>query len=206
MGMSYENLTSLKLDVLKEIGNIGAGNATTALSVMLQTKLEIETPIVKILEFNDIADMVGGADAIVAAVLTRFTGEVSGMTLFIMEMEEAKNMVSVMLNKTYSEDFVEFDHMEKSALKEVGNILMSSYISSISTLTGLEVRSNPPGICVDMAGAVLSLPISVLGQVGDKALIVDSKFIDNNRPIDGFIMFVADDVSLDSMFEALGIR
>ncbi len=204
--MSYENLTSLKLDVLKEIGNIGAGNATTALSVMLQTKLEIETPIVKILEFNDIADMVGGADAIVAAVLTRFTGEVSGMTLFIMEMEEAKNMVSVMLNKTYSEDFVEFDHMEKSALKEVGNILMSSYISSISTLTGLEVRSNPPGICVDMAGAVLSLPISVLGQVGDKALIVDSKFIDNNRPIDGFIMFVADDVSLDSMFEALGIR
>lgn len=203
--MSYDNLTSLKLDVLKEIGNIGAGNATTALSVLLQSRLEIETPIVKVLEFNEIADMVGGADAIVAAVLTRFTGEVSGMTLFIMELEEAKNMVSVMLNKTYPEDFVEFDHMDKSALKEVGNILMSSYISSISTLTGLEVRTNPPGICVDMAGAVLSLPISVLGQIGDKALIIDSKFMDNNRPIDGFIMFVADDVSLDSIFEALGI-
>lgn len=203
--MSYDNLTSLKLDVLKEIGNIGAGNATTALSVLLQSRLEIETPIVKVLEFNEIADMVGGADAIVAAVLTRFTGEVSGMTLFIMELEEAKNMVSVMLNKTYPEDFVEFDHMDKSALKEVGNILMSSYISSISTLTGLEVWTNPPGICVDMAGAVLSLPISVLGQIGDKALIIDSKFIDNNRPIDGFIMFVADDVSLDSIFEALGI-
>ncbi|MCM1178723.1 MAG: chemotaxis protein CheC [Clostridium sp.] len=203
--MSYDNLTSMKLDVLKEIGNIGVGNATTALSVMLQSNLAMETPVVRILEFNEVADIIGGADSIVAAVLTHFTGEVSGMTLFIMQVEEAKNMVSVMLNKTYPEDFVEFDHMDESALKEVGNILMSSYVSSISTLTGLEVRTDPPGICVDMAGAVLSLPISVLGQVGDKALIIDSKFVDNNRPIDGFIMFVADDVSFDRIFEALGI-
>lgn len=204
--MSFDNLTSSKLDVLKEIGNIGAGNAATALSVMLHSRLELETPVVKVLPFNDIADMVGGADTIVAAVLTRFTGEVSGMTLFIMELEEAKNLVSNMLGRTFPPDFVQFDHMDKSALKEVGNILMSSYISSIGTLTGLEVRSNPPEICVDMAGAVLSLPISILGQIGDKALIIDSRFVDNDKPIDGFIMFMADDVSLDTIFEALGIR
>lgn len=203
--MSYENLSNARLDVLKEIGNIGAGNAATALSVLLHSRLGMETPIVKVLEFNDIADMVGGADMVVSAVLTRFTGEVSGLTLFILEMEEAKNMVSVMLNKVFPDDFVEFDHMDKSALKEVGNILMSSYISSISTLTGLEVKTNPPEICVDMAGAVLSMPISLLGQVGDKAFVIDSKFIDDERKIEGIILFVADDASLDSIFEALGI-
>ena len=203
--MSYENLSNARLDVLKEIGNIGAGNAATALSVLLHSRLGMETPIVKVLEYNDIADMVGGADMVVSAVLTRFTGEVSGLTLFILEMEEAKNMVSVMLNKVFPDDFVEFDHMDKSALKEVGNILMSSYISSISTLTGLEVKTNPPEICVDMAGAVLSMPISLLGQVGDKAFVIDSKFIDDERKIEGIILFVADDASLDSIFEALGI-
>ena len=203
--MSYENLSNARLDVLKEIGNIGAGNAATALSVLLHSRLGMETPIVKVLEFNDIADMVGGADMVVSAVLTRFTGEVSGLTLFILEMEEAKNMVSVMLNKVFPDDFVEFDHMDKSALKEVGNILMSSYISSISTLTGLEVKTNPPEICVDMGGAVLSMPISLLGQVGDKAFVIDSKFIDDERKIEGIILFVADDASLDSIFEALGI-
>jgi chemotaxis protein CheC len=120
-------------------------------------------------------------------------------------MEEAKNLASTMLQKTYPEDFKEFDHMDKSALKEVGNILMSSYISSIGALTGLEVKTDPPEICVDMAGSILSLPISVLGQVGDKAIIIDSRFMDNNRPIDGFILFVADDESFSNMFEALGI-
>lgn len=203
--MLYDNLSSTRMDVLREIGNIGAGNAATALSVLLQSKLEMETPVVKILEFNDIAALVGGADTVVSAVLTHFTGQVNGMTLFIMEVEESKNLASVMLGKTFSDDFTEFDHMDKSVLKEVGNILMSSYVSSISTLTGLEVKTEPPEICVDMAGAVLSLPISMLGQVGDKALIIDSKFIDNNRPIDGFIMFVSDEESFDSIFNALGI-
>lgn len=203
--MSYENLTSERLDVLREVGNIGAGNAATALSVLLDSRLDMDIPIVKILEFDDIADMVGGADTVVSAVLTRFTGDVSGMTLFIMQMEETKNLASVMLNKNYPEDYVDFDHMDRSALKEVGNILMSSYISSVSTLTGLDIRTSPPDICVDMVGSVLSLPISVLGQIGDKALIIDSKFNDDNRPIDGFILFVADEISFINIFEALGI-
>jgi chemotaxis protein CheC len=203
--MIYDELTSAKIDVLRELGNIGAGSATTALSVLLDSKLTMDTPVVKVLDFDDIADMVGGPDVVVATVLTRFTGEVNGMTLFILELEEAKNLSATMLHKSYGEDFKEFDYMDRSTLKEVGNILMSSYISSIGTLTGLSIKTNPPEICVDMVGAILSLPISVLGQVGDKALIIDSRFMDDNRPIDGFIMFVADDESFSNMFEALGI-
>ncbi len=204
--MANHELTSMKLDILKEIGNIGAGNATTAHSVMLNSNLRMEVPVVKFLDFNEIPDMVGGPETIVAAVLTHFTGELQGMTLFILELEEAKNLAGTMLSKTYPEDFKEFDHMDKSALKEVGNILMSSYISSIGTLTNLQIRTEPPAICVDMAGAVLSLPISELGQVSDQALIIDSKFLDNQRPINGFLMFVTDEMSSEHIFESLGIR
>lgn len=204
--MAYEELNSMKLDVLREIGNIGSGNATTALSVMLNSNLRMEMPVVKVLEFNEIPDLVGGADTIVAAVLTHFKGEMNGMTLFILEMEEAKNLLSAMLGKDYADDFNDFDHMDKSTLKEVGNILMSSYISSISTLTNFKLRTEPPAICVDMAAAVLSMPISELGQIDDKALIIDSRFLDNERPINGFFMFVSDEESFNRIFEALGIR
>lgn len=107
--------------------------------------------------------------------------------------------------KTYPEDYTDFDSMDKSALKEVGNILMSSYISSISTLTNLKLRTEPPAISIDMAGAVLSLPISELGQIGDRALIIDSKFLDNDKPINGFLMLVTDEESFDHIFESLGI-
>lgn len=203
--MENSELTSMKLDVLREIGNIGAGNATTALSVMLNSNLRMEVPVVKVLDFNEIPELVGGADTLVAAVLTRFNGEVSGMTLFILELEEAKNLAGTMLMKTYPEDYTDFDSMDKSALKEVGNILMSSYISSISTLTNLKLRTEPPAISIDMAGAVLSLPISELGQIGDRALIIDSKFLDNNKPINGFLMLVTDEESFDHIFESLGI-
>ncbi len=203
--MKDQELTSMKLDVLREIGNIGAGNATTALSVMLNSGLRVEVPVVKVLKFDEIADMIGGPDTVVAAVLTHFTGEVSGMTLFVLELEEAKNLAGTMLNKAYADDFTTFDHMDKSALKEIGNILMSSYISSISTLTNLKLSIAPPAICVDMAGSVLSLPISELGQVGDKALIIDSKFLDNERPINGFLLFVTDEMSYEHIFRTLGI-
>ncbi len=200
-----EELTSMKLDVLREIGNIGAGNATTALSVMLNSNLRMEAPVVKILDFDGIPELIGGADTVVAAVLTRFSGEVSGMMLFILAIEEAKNLAGTMLGRSYSDDFEGFDHMDKSALKEVGNILMSSYINSIGTLTNLKFRTDPPAICVDMAGSVLSMPISQLGQVGDKALVIDSKFLDNERPINGFLMLSTDEVSYQKIFESLGI-
>lgn len=203
--MGHGELTSMKIDILREIGNIGAGNATTALSVMLKSNLRVEIPVVEILGFNELSDLVGGADTVVTAVLTHFTGEVSGMTMFILEMEEAKNLAGTMLNKTYPKDFREFDQMDKSALVEVGNILMSSYISSIGTLTNLKLNIVPPAICVDMVGAVLSMPISELGQVGDQAMIIDSKFLDNERPINGFLLFVMDEISFENIFEALGI-
>lgn len=203
--MAKHELTNIEVDVLRELGSIGAGNATTSLSVMLNSHLRMEIPVVRFLDFNEIANMIGSASDIVTAVLTHFSGDVNGMILFVLEMEDAKNLAGTMLQRTYEDDAV-FDHMDKSALKEIGNILMSSYLNSISTITNLELRTQPPAISIDMAGAVLSLPISELGQIGDKALVIDSKILDNDEPINGFLLFVSDEESYGKIFEALGIR
>lgn len=202
--MTNHELTSVEVDVLREIGNIGAGNATTALSVLLQSNLKMEIPVVKVLEFDEIAEMVGGPDVIVTTILTHFVGDIHGMTLFVLEATEARNLAGSMLNKTYDDDHI-FDHMDKSALKEVGNILMSSYLSSIETITNLVLHVEPPMICVDYAASVLSLPIIELGQIGDKALIIDSKFLDNDEPINGFLLLVTDEESYQKIFDSLGI-
>lgn len=202
--MTDRELTNEELDVLREIGNIGAGNATTALAVLLHSNLRMEIPVVNILNFDDIAEIIGGPDVIVTAVLTHFTGDIQGMTLFVLEKRDARNLAGTMLGKTYDENH-EFDAMDKSALKEVGNIIMSSYLSSIETLTNLMFNVEPPMICVDMAGSVLSLPIIELGQIGDKALIIDSKILDNNEPINGFLLLVTDEESYGHIIKALGI-
>ncbi len=202
--MAEQKLTKEELDVLREIGNIGAGNATTSLSVLLHSNLRMEMPVVNIMNFDDIAEIIGGPDVIVTAVLTHFSGDIQGMTLFVLEKKDARNLAGTMLGKSYEEEH-DFDHMDKSALKEVGNIIMSSYLSSIETLTNLTFNVEPPMICVDMAGSVLSLPIIELGQIGDKALIIDSKILDNNEPINGFLLMVTDEQSYGNIFKALGI-
>lgn len=202
--MAEQKLTKEELDVLREIGNIGAGNATTSLSVLLHSNLRMEMPVVNIMNFDDIAEIIGGPDVIVTAVLTHFSGDIQGMTLFVLEKKDARNLAGTMLGKSYEEEH-DFYHMDKSALKEVGNIIMSSYLSSIETLTNLTFNVEPPMICVDMAGSVLSLPIIELGQIGDKALIIDSKILDNNEPINGFLLMVTDEQSYGNIFKALGI-
>lgn len=203
--MAYSKLTSEKIEVLREIGNIGAGNATTALSVMLNSNLRMQIPEVKLYEFDELPQLMGGPDTIVTAVLTSFVGDVNGMVFFLLDLEEAKALAGKMLSKTYTDDFIEFDHMDKSVLKEIGNILMSSYVSSLSTLTGLNLRTEPPAISIDMAGAIFDLPISVLGQIDDRALIVDSKFIEDDKLINGFLMFVTDEMSFEKIFKSLGV-
>ncbi|MGN0437942.1 MAG: chemotaxis protein CheC [Lachnospiraceae bacterium] len=203
--MKNGELTKEELDILREIGNIGSGNATTALSVLLNSNLRMEIPTVNILSFDDIADIIGGPDVIVTAVLTHFTGDIQGMTLFVLEKKDARALAGTMQGKEYDEEH-EFDQMDKSALKEVGNIIMSSYLSSIETLTNMNLNVEPPLICVDMAGSVLSLPIIELGQIGDKALIIDSKILDNDDPINGFLLLVTDENSYENIINALGIR
>ena len=200
---NYSDMTDAQYDVLKEIGNIGSGNATTALSEMLHRKIAMRIPDVMLIDISSLADLVGGPENLVVAVMLTFNGDINGMMLFVMEEESAKKIANVVLQQSPSDEH--FSEMELSALMEVGNIIAGSYMSSISTITGLTILSSVPDISHDMAGAVLSVPAIELGKLGDKALMIESNFEQTEDKVDGFFLLVPDLESYNVIMNRVGM-
>ena len=200
---NYNDMTEAQYDVLKEIGNIGSGNATTALSEMLNCKISMRIPDVKLIDIRCLADLVGGAENLVVAVMLTCEGDISGMMLFVMEEASAKKIASLILQQSCRKD--DFNEMELSALMEIGNIIAGAYMSSISTITGLTILSSVPDISHDMAGAVLSVPAIELGKLGDKALMIESNFEQTEDMVDGFFLLVPDMESYNVIMSRVGM-
>lgn len=189
-------------NALTELGNIGAGNATTSLSILLSSQITITPPHVKMYEFNELENFFGGAEATTVAVLSNIEGDIGAMFLFLMKEEDAEQLLKefvrddIILNSDYGMDVV----------REIGNIMIGSYVASLETLSGLKIRYSVPQIITDMAGAILSLPCTVFGQVEDKVLLIDSGFASGEKRIKGFIMMISERNSYDVLLEKLGIE
>ena len=191
-------------DVLKEIGNIGAGNATTALSQLIGNKLDMKVPKVELLEFNNLANMVGGAENIVVGILLGIEGEVDGMMMFMLEQPYAHNLVNRLIGKN-NDTSNEFDEMDLSALSEIGNIIAGAYLSSLATLTNMRITSSIPYMAIDMAGAILSVPAIEFGKIGDKALVIDTEFGDEDLLVEGYFILIPSLNSYDKILSSLGL-
>lgn len=193
------------IDVLKEIGNIGAGNAATSLANMINKKVDMTVPKVNVLDFKDVPEMLGGEEEPVCGIFFKLEGTMEGTIMFVLTLESAKRLLDLLMPGMLGE---EFDEMSLSALKEVGNILSGSYVTSLSGLTGLKVIMSVPSICVDMAGAILSVPAIQFGLVGDKILIIENDFFedDNESPIQGYFFLIPDINSYDTLFKSLGLN
>ena len=140
--ISMEQMTSEYYDVLKEIGNIGAGNATTALAQMLNCKVDMAVPQVKLIEFKELGDMMGGAEQIMAGIYLGVEGDITGSIMFLLKKEAAKHLVNKLMGVDGGTE--EFSEMELSALKEVGNIITGSYLNSLSMMTNLKIYPSVP--------------------------------------------------------------
>ncbi|MBZ4645885.1 MAG: chemotaxis protein CheC [Petroclostridium sp.] len=204
MTMSIEELNALQLDVLKEIGNIGAGNAATALAKLLNKKVDMAVPKVQILEFKRVADLLGGADNLVVGILLNVTGDLNGYIMFTLEQHYAHILVNMLMGKAVG-DTHEFSEMDISALKEIGNILAGSYLSSLSTLTNLNILPSIPDLTIDMAGAILSVPAIEFGKVGDTVLFIETQFIEHDYTVVGNFFLIPDVESYDILLRALGV-
>ena len=170
---NYDELTDMQLDVLREIGNIGAGNAATALATILDEKVEISLPKVRITDFDTAVNALGGAETMTVGVLVNFDGEAHGMIMFLLNMDDAKAIMSILIQEDEESNDGQLSELKLSAIKEIGNILGSSYINSISTMTGLRIHISIPYIAIDMAGALMSVPIIEFGSVGDKVMFIE---------------------------------
>lgn len=200
---TLEKVTENYYDVLKEIGNIGAGNAMTALSEMLQTKVDMQVPQVKLLEFCDVGSLLGGEEQIMVGVFLGVEGDISGSMMFLVEQKSAKHLVNKIMMGMGSEG-EEFTEMELSAMRELGNIITGAYLNSLSTLTNLVIYPTPPELTVDMAGAILSVPAVQFGIFGDKILLIQSRFFDEIE-IDGYFILIPDLESYSKILASLGL-
>lgn len=205
MNDSFENMSSLQFDVLKELGNIGAGNATTALSQLIHDrKIDMRIPNVEMLLFKDLAEIVGGAETTVVGIFLSLEGEIQGSMLFMLEFDAAHYLVNILMGQDESRT-EEFSEMELSALTEIGNIIGGAYLSSISTLTNITVTSSIPYLAIDMAGAILSVPAIEFGKVSDKALLIESQFYENNQAISGYFILIPTMESYAQIMTSLGL-
>ncbi len=203
---SYDaDLDELEFDILKEIGNIGAGNATTALSSMLHAKIDMHVPKVNMLSFKELGEIVGGAETLVAGILLSLSGDVEGMMLFMLEYEAARHLVCQLMGIPQEEENVEFTDMAKSALQEIGNIISGAYLSAISSLTNLTIISSVPYLSIDMAGAILSVPAIEFGKLGDRALLIESQFKDLEVDISGYFILIPTLESNNRILSSLGM-
>ncbi|MDK2836468.1 MAG: chemotaxis protein CheC [Thermosediminibacterales bacterium] len=195
----------LQIDALREIGNIGAGNAATAFAKLLNKKIKMDVPEVNILPFNEIINEIGGADVVVAGVYLRVTGQMRGNILFLLSQMEAFKLIDILLGKPYG--FTQrLDSMGESILLEIGNILSGAYLSSLADFTGLTINSSVPALAMDMAGAVLSIPLAQLGYMGDTALLIETQLIEGEYSVKGHFFLIPDTNSFDPLFDALGVK
>lgn len=200
--MSFQQVTAEYYDVLKELGNIGAGNATTALAQMLQCKVDMQVPQVRLLDFSEVGEVMGGEEQIVAGIYLAVEGDITGSIMFILEQNAGKALISKLMGMPMSEG--EFNEIEISAMKEIGNIITGAYLNSLSQLTNLKMLPSVPDLNIDMLNAILSVPAIEFGIMGDQILLIQTRFTDD-VDLNGYFILLPDLESYSKILSALGL-
>ncbi len=205
--VKIENLTLAQLDALKEIGNIGAGNAATALYQLLGEKVEMEVPKVSVTPIYDVPAFLGGPEVRVVGIYLKVFGTAPGSILFAMPLESAIGLLKALLPKRFESVNIEdgFTEMQESALKEIGNIIAGAYLNALSNVTGLCFIPSIPAIANDMAGAILDSILAVLGTMGDYAVVIETQFKSLKKDIKGTFFLIPDPDSLKNLLQAIGV-
>lgn len=208
--MDSKNLSSFQKDVLREIGNIGAGNATASMSKLINKQVKMEVPSVKIVTINEMMEIIGGPERLIVAIFFRIEGEVTGTVYFVLTIEQANYLVEKMTNGMITNIMKngEEDEAALSVLQEVANILNGSYLSALADFTKLDMRTTIPYLSIDMAAATLVTGLIELSRHTDYAILIDTKIIggDIENNVKGHFLLIPDPDSIPKLFSALGIE
>lgn len=209
--MAYnQKITSLHLDVLKEIGNIGAAHAATALSDLLGKKIDMRVPKVEMVSFNDMMELAGGSENVVVGIFLRIAGDAEGSMFFILPIEQANRFIRRLIHDE-SFDFKKppVSELGLSAMQEMGNILSGSYLSALSDFTNLKIYPTVPGLSVDMFGAIISIGLIELSHVGDNVIVINTSIledgVEDQETVRGHFFLLPDPDSFEAIFKALGV-
>ncbi|MFH1577801.1 MAG: chemotaxis protein CheC [Candidatus Omnitrophota bacterium] len=200
-----KKLSLTQLDLLKEIGTIGAGRAATALAELIAARVEISVPQTSLVSLEQIPDILGGAEQLFFVLDIGFEGDIKGRMFLLFLPKEARRLSSILIGKTPEE--IDFnDDLFKSALKESANILCGSFISALAELTGMRIGSSVPSLAMDMVGAILDFIFIQIAETAEEALYIKTDLKIKGLQFDGFFLFFPYAESLFSIFNALGLK
>lgn len=201
---NYDQLSSLEIDTLREIGSIGTGNAATALSQMMNRPVRITLPEVRIMGYNEAIDWIGGPEEVTAGVLVKMSGDVGGIMLSVQKLE----LVNLVLNSMLGESIKTYDRLtdlEQSALVEIGNIMISTFINALSGLADVKIKVTVPAFAVDMQGAILTVPMAEYGGMSDYLMAIGGNFVLDGKEVPCHLLLSPDLRSLDYLLRKLGV-
>lgn len=201
---NYNELSSMELDTLKEIGSIGTGNAATSLSALIGQEVRIRMPEVRIMGYNEAIEWIGGPEEITAGVLVGMSGQISGIMLSVQQLEFVNLVLESMLGKSV-EDYSQLQELEGSALIEVGNIMISTFINALSGLAGIEIELTVPAFTVDMQGAIMAVPMAEYGGQSDYIMTIGGNFVCGGKEIPCRLLLSPDIRSLNFLLRKLGV-
>ena len=199
------NLSPIQLDALREIGNVGAGNSATALSQIINKRIDMNVPKVALVPIEAVPDLVGGPDTIVVGVFLRVYGRAPGNILFLLPQKSAFYLVDTLMGRAHGTT-TKLDFMYESALMEIGNILSGAYLNAFFNFTHISMLPSIPALAMDMAGAILNVILVQLGQMGDQALVIETEFLAEDDGINGHFFLVPDPGSLAILIKGVGVE
>lgn len=202
--MRFEDLNAMQLDALKEIGNIGAGNAATALSTLLNKRIDMTVPKIDILPFNEVVEIMGGAESLVAGGYLEVKGDAPMSILFVIPEKSVSLFMKLLLGKEMK-TIEDFDEMSESVIKEVTNILAGSYLNSLGMFTNLVFEATVPALAYDMSGAILGNVLQLYGEVSDYSFVIESVFLEEEVEVKGHFFLLPGPDSLFKILERLGV-
>lgn len=203
-------INDMHLDVLKEIGNIGAAHAATALSQLLNRKIDMHVPSVKLVSFDEMFDLAGGADEVVAGIFLRIEGDLGGSMFFMLALDSANRFIQTLIgDQSFDFHTPPFSEIGISAMQELGNILSGSYLSALSDFTSLNIQPTVPSLSVDMVGAIISFGLIEVSHYSDEVIVIDTRIqeegIDGAESINGHFFLLPDPPSYITIFRSLGV-
>lgn len=190
-------------DLLTEIGSIGTGHAATAMADILGQKITITVPHVELVSFDRVAEYVGGPGRNLACIYLDVLGDLPGTVLVMFNENTARRLLSSLIPDTEL-NFYELSQLQQSALMELGNILAGAYLSALADFSQQRMYLSVPRLAVDMAEAMLSVPMAKIGCKTDYALLIQARFFEesSNR---GYILFLPDPGAAVRMLAIFGV-
>ncbi|MDL2258484.1 chemotaxis protein CheC [Eubacteriales bacterium OttesenSCG-928-K08] len=195
------------LDVLREIGNIGAGNAASALATMLDDKVNIGLPSCEMVPFTQVARGFKSPEDLVVGTLVQMSGDMEGFVLMALPLDAAFELLKLLTGEEFSGNADDYGAVCEALapVSEIGNILIGAYLSAISSMTGMSIIPSVPATTVDMAMALMNIPVVVYGEIGESVLYMETDFHNEVSSIVGQYFLIPTVESSSRLMSALGM-